>query len=49
MSADVYERLAQKLDALPNGYPRTESGVELRILEKIFNARTDRREAGARS
>jgi len=36
MSGDVYERLAQTLDALPNGYPRTKSGVELRILKKIF-------------
>lgn len=36
MSSDVYERLAQKLDALPNGYPRTKSGVELKVLQKIF-------------
>ena len=33
---DVYKRLAQRLDGLPNGYPATESGVELKILEKIF-------------
>jgi electron transport complex protein RnfB len=33
---DVYERLAQFLDELPAGYPRTESGVELRILRKLF-------------
>ncbi|UCD56768.1 MAG: 4Fe-4S binding protein [Candidatus Hydrogenedentota bacterium] len=33
---DVYKRLAKKLDDLPNGYPATESGVELTILEKIF-------------
>ncbi len=36
MSGDAYERLAERLDALPNGYPRTESGVELKILRKIF-------------
>lgn len=36
MSNDVYERLAQRLDALPNGYPRTESGIELKILRKIY-------------
>jgi Pyruvate/2-oxoacid:ferredoxin oxidoreductase delta subunit len=36
MSNDVYERLAQKLDALPNGFPRMESGVELKLLKKIF-------------
>lgn len=33
---DVYERLAVKLDQLPNGFPRTENGVEIRILKKIF-------------
>jgi electron transport complex protein RnfB len=33
----VYERLAAKLDELPNGFPRTGSGVELRILERIFS------------
>lgn len=33
---DVYRRLAAKLDRLPNGYPGTDSGVELRILAKIF-------------
>jgi len=33
---DVYKRLAQKLDELPNGYPATESGVELKILRHIF-------------
>jgi len=33
---DVYKRLAKKLDKLPQGFPATESGVELRILRKIF-------------
>jgi Na+-translocating ferredoxin:NAD+ oxidoreductase subunit B len=33
---DVYRRLARKLDALPHGYPSTASGVELRILRKVF-------------
>jgi electron transport complex protein RnfB len=33
---DVYKNLAKKLDGLPNGFPATESGVELRILKKIF-------------
>jgi Pyruvate/2-oxoacid:ferredoxin oxidoreductase delta subunit len=33
---DVYKRLAQKLDDLPQGYPATESGIELKILQKIF-------------
>jgi Pyruvate/2-oxoacid:ferredoxin oxidoreductase delta subunit len=34
--SDVYQRLAKKLDELPNGFPATESGVELKILRKIF-------------
>jgi NAD-dependent dihydropyrimidine dehydrogenase PreA subunit len=34
---DVFERLADALDRLPNGYPRTRSGVELRILQRIFS------------
>lgn len=36
MTADVYERLAKHLDDLPAGYPRTESGVEMRILRRLF-------------
>ena len=36
MPVDVYERLAAHLDTLPAGYPRTESGVELRILRRLF-------------
>ena len=34
---DVYKDLAQKLDGLPQGYPATESGVELKILQKIYS------------
>jgi Na+-translocating ferredoxin:NAD+ oxidoreductase subunit B len=37
MAIDVFERLARKLDAQPAGFPRTESGVELRILREIFS------------
>jgi electron transport complex protein RnfB len=33
---NVYHRLAARLDELPHGFPRTASGVELRILAKIF-------------
>lgn len=33
----IYERLAAKLDQLPFGFPPTESGIELRILAKIFS------------
>ncbi len=32
----VYKRLAQRLDTIPNGFPATESGVELKILAKLF-------------
>jgi Na+-translocating ferredoxin:NAD+ oxidoreductase subunit B len=34
--ADVYERLRERLDELPVGYPATASGVELRILKRLF-------------
>ena len=33
---DVYKKLAKHLDNLPTGYPSTESGVELRILKRLF-------------
>ncbi|MFH0821790.1 MAG: 4Fe-4S binding protein [Pseudomonadota bacterium] len=34
---EVYKQLAEKLHQMPNGFPPTESGVELRILKKIFS------------
>lgn len=36
IAADVYERLARHLDDLPAGFARTKSGVELRILRRLF-------------
>jgi len=33
---DVYTRLREHLDSLPAGFPATESGVELRILKRLF-------------
>jgi len=36
MSDDVYRKLAKVLDTLPNGFPATESGVEIKLLKKIF-------------
>ncbi len=36
MSTEAYRRLAEHLNALPNGFPPTESGVELKLLGKIF-------------
>ncbi len=32
-----YKKLALRLDELPNGFPPTESGVELKILAKLFS------------
>ncbi len=36
MQLDAYQQLARRLDELPEGYPPTESGVELRILAHLF-------------
>jgi hypothetical protein len=36
MSQNIYKKLARKLDAIPNGFPETESGVELKILAKMY-------------
>ncbi|MDM7915875.1 MAG: 4Fe-4S dicluster-binding protein [Candidatus Eisenbacteria bacterium] len=38
MSHDSYAKLAGALEALPSGFPRMPSGVEIRILEKVFTA-----------
>ena len=34
---DSYAKLASELDRIPNGFPRTESGVELKLLAKLFS------------
>jgi electron transport complex protein RnfB len=36
MNDEIYRRLAQVLDTLPNGFPSTETGVEIKLLKKIF-------------
>lgn len=36
MTTGIYRRLAHFLDELPGGFPATENGVELKILEKLF-------------
>jgi electron transport complex protein RnfB len=36
MESDLYDRLAEFLDDLPGGFPRSQSGVELRILRRLF-------------
>jgi len=33
----VYQKLARKLDQLPNGFPSTDSGVELQLLKMLFD------------
>ncbi|MFN3534306.1 MAG: 4Fe-4S ferredoxin, partial [Desulfatiglandales bacterium] len=33
---DIYERLAERLDHYAVGFPRTSSGIELRILKRLF-------------
>ncbi len=35
-ATNVYQKLARKLDALPNGFPPTEDGAELRLLARLF-------------
>lgn len=35
-SVDIYERLAAAQGALPHGFPRTPSGVELRLIKMSF-------------
>jgi ferredoxin len=37
MDQNLYQRLAKKLDQLPNRFPETASGVEVRLLEMIFS------------
>jgi len=37
LSEEVYEQLAKALDRLPNGFPRTPSNVEIRLLKRIFS------------
>ena len=36
MSGDIYRKLAKVLDRLPQGFPATESGVEMKLLKKVF-------------
>jgi len=35
-SIDIYERLAAAQEALPHGFPRTASGVELKLIKMAF-------------
>ncbi|MBU3916641.1 4Fe-4S ferredoxin, partial [bacterium] len=35
--ADLYEQLREKLHLLSVGFPKTDSGVELKLLRKMFD------------
>jgi len=35
--SDIYEKLRERLDMFPQGFPRTESGVEMEILRELFS------------
>ncbi len=37
MDANPYKTLAQRLDSLPNGFPPTDDGSELRLLANLFS------------
>ena len=37
MSDDIYLKLREFLDKLPAGYPETPTGIEIRILKKLFS------------
>ena len=36
--SNVYEKLRERLDKFPQGFPKTESGVELEILQHLFTS-----------
>ncbi len=37
MSDEIFEQLADALDKLPNGFPRTPSNIEIPMLKKMFS------------
>lgn len=37
MNVGVYERLAQFLDTLPSGFPKTEDGREIDLSRRLFS------------
>ena len=36
MSEEIYFKLREFMDTMPAGYPTTPSGVEIKILKKLF-------------
>lgn len=39
---NIYERLRERLETMASGYPETQNGVELKILQKLFPRRMRR-------
>ena len=37
MNEEVFHKLAKVLDTLPNGFPATDSGIEIELLKKVFS------------
>lgn len=48
MNADPYRQLAERLNELPNGFPPTPDGAELRLLQKLFTPEEARLAAALR-
>jgi len=42
MSRNIYRALQQYLDTMSLGFPPTESGIELKILQKLFTEKDAR-------
>jgi len=40
--SDIYEKVRQRLDMFPQGFPKTASGVELEILRRLFTPTKER-------
>ena len=36
-SGDIYQQLQRHLDELPTGFPATTSGIEIRLLKRLFS------------
>jgi ferredoxin len=39
MNKEIYQKLARHLDRLPDGFPPSSTGADLRLLEKLFRPR----------
>jgi NAD-dependent dihydropyrimidine dehydrogenase PreA subunit len=38
LMTDIYEKLRQRLDDMATGFPATKSGIEIKILKKLFSS-----------